>query len=187
MPTMTRTHLHVRRDSQMALGVYPNQHRIEARVRLRALNRRNAVVIGRSSVDAQAERVALITGVRRGPEMVESPDRPRWGVMTIQEAARRTQAFGPFEVRAAVKRGLRVRGLRWVWEGQTWVDKPKVRPPKRCRPVVCVETGVQYDSVSDAAMFLGASRTSMSAAINAGRAFRGMHFEVKPWRTVAAA
>lgn len=55
---------------------------------------------------------------------------------------------------------------RWVTMSVQNSNKNEFRCPKRSIRVVCVETGSQYNSITDAAEFAGVSRRAISACIH---------------------
>ena len=82
-------------------------------------------------------------------------------------------------INSAIRRGGLSGGFHWYWEGDPKPDAGKLKPRKN-RPIECVESGVVYKSVAEAARAAGTQHnSSISRAARKGYAAAGCH-----WRYV---
>ena len=90
-----------------------------------------------------------------------------------------------------IKAGKPIKGFYYYYAGEMLPDEyrqkirnQKKKPNNKSRPVICLETGERFESISLVSRMLGISKSNVFHAMKNGSAVHGIHFyygdELKP-------
>lgn len=82
-----------------------------------------------------------------------------------------------------IKAGKPIKGFHYYYAGEMLPDEyrqkirnQKKKPNKNSRPVICLETGERFESISLVSRMLGISKSNVFHAMKNGSAVHGIHF-----------